>query len=254
MKSNFLRKFLKLKDVQTAIEQDNIGGVYEILNNTADASKTFLPPSRVAEVTKYSLKSMSADELLSKVTRIADWTFHCMTMPKTVVIPKNISEIGYGCFSCCKGVEKVMFESGCNVEKIDCWTFEICEDLKVVDLGNCLQLKEICEDAFIHCTSLTDVVLPPNLERIAGFGDCFSLTKFVVPSKVKVIGGGAFWNSESMTSVTIPASVKVIGHSAFAGCTSLKDVYYDGTKEQWEKIKIYDCNDSLLSAELHFAE
>ncbi|MBR2485960.1 MAG: leucine-rich repeat domain-containing protein, partial [Clostridia bacterium] len=206
------------------------------------------------EVTKYLLKSMSADELLSKVTRIADWTFDCMKMPKTVVIPKNISEMGYGCFSCCKGVEKVTFESGCNVEKIDCWTFEICEDLKVVDLGNCLQLKEICEDAFIHCTSLTDVVLPPNLERIAGFGDCFSLTKFVVPSKVKVIGGGAFWNSESMTSVTIPASVKVIGHSAFAGCTSLKDVYYDGTKEQWEKIKIYDCNDSLLSAELHFAE
>ena len=33
-----------------------------------------------------------------------------------------------------------------------------------------------------------------------------------------------------------------------------EDVYYDGTKEQWEKIKIYDGNDSLLSAELHFAE
>ena len=254
MKSNFLRKFLKLKNVQTAIEQDNIGGVYEILNNTADALKTLLTPRRVAEVTKYLLKSMSVDELLSKVTKIADWTFDCMTMPKTVVIPKNIREIGYGCFSYCKGVEKVMFESGCNVEKIDCWAFEACEDLKVVDLGNCLQLKEICADAFIHCTSLTDVVLPPNLERIEGFGDCFSLTKFVVPSNVKVIGGGAFLNCESMTSVTIPASVKVIGCSAFDGRTNLKDVYYDGTKEQWEKIKIYDGNGSLLSAELHFAE
>jgi hypothetical protein len=57
-----------------------------------------------------------------------------------------------------------------------------------------------------------------------------------------------------MTSVTIPVSVKAIGVAAFAGCTSLKDVYYDGTKEQWEKIKIYYDNDSLLSAELHFAE
>lgn len=251
MKSWFLRKFLRLKDVRDAIACGDIDCVYEILHNSG-VDKMLTTPNRIAEVTKYLLETMSLDELLSKVTKIADWMFDCMELPKEVVIPKNITEIGVGCFSYCKSIEKVFFESGSQVERIDNWAFEVCEDLKVVDLGNCHKMLEINADAFKNCTNLTDIILPPNLEWFTGFDHCTNLTNIVLPSKVKAIKSGAFWSCTALKSITIPASVKTIGHAAFCNCASLKDVYYDGSKEQWEKIHIGEKNNSLLGAVLHF--
>ena len=37
----------------------------------------------------------------------------------------------------------------------------------------------------------------------------------------------------------MPKRVKEIKRNAFAGCDSLEDVYYEGTREEWEKIVIY---------------
>ena len=45
-----------------------------------------------------------------------------------------------------------------------------------------------------------------------------------------------------MTSVSIPESVTTIEKNAFSKCTSLTDVYYSGTEEQWNKI---DSNNAL---------
>lgn len=39
-----------------------------------------------------------------------------------------------------------------------------------------------------------------------------------------------------MTSAAIPDSVTEIGKYAFEGCFNLKDIYYGGTYEQWNKI------------------
>ena len=165
MKSRFLRKFLRLREVRVAIECRDIDGVYEMLHKSG-VDNMLITPRRVGEVTEYWLQTTSVDELLSKVTKIADWMFDCIKMPSKVVIPKNIKKLGVGCFSYCKGVERVAFEDGSAIEKIDNWAFEVCEDLKVLDLGNCLQLREICSEAVKHCTNLTDTILPQSLERI----------------------------------------------------------------------------------------
>ena len=253
MKSRFLRKFLRLKDVRVAIACGDIDCVYEILHNSG-VDNMLTTPNRVAEMTKYLLKTMSLDELLSKVTKIADWMFDCMELPKEVVIPKNITEIGVGCFSYCKSIEKVVFEINSPVETIGLWAFEACEDLKVVDLGNCHKMLEINADAFKNCTSLTDIILPPKLEWFTGFDHCTNLTNIVLPSKVKAIKSGAFWSCTALKSITIPASVKTIGHAAFCNCTSLKDMYYDGTKGQWKKIHVGEGNEALGNARLHFED
>lgn len=253
MKSRFLRKFLRLREVRVAIECQDTDGVYEMLHKSG-VDNMLTTPRRVGEVTEYLLQTMSVDELLSKVTKIADWMFDCIKMPSKVVIPKNIKKLGVGCFSYCKGVERVAFEDGSAIEKIDNWAFEVCEDLKVLDLGNCLQLREICSEAVKHCTNLTDIILPQSLERIDGFDHCTNLKNIVLPSKTVCIGGGAFWNCTGLKSITIPASVKAIGHSAFCNCTSLKDVYYDGSKEQWGKIPIGKKNEFFKKANMHFAK
>ena len=78
------------------------------------------------------------------------------------------------------------------------------------------------------------------------------LDAYIVPSSVTSIGNYAFSYCSSLTSVTIPESVTSIGWYAFNECSNLKDVYYSGTKEQWESIDIDDYNDPLRNATIHY--
>ena len=56
-----------------------------------------------------------------------------------------------------------------------------------------------------------------------------------------------------LTEVTIPTSVTAIGANAFVSCDKLTDVYYGGTREEWQKIAIAGGNSYLLNAEIHYA-
>ncbi len=51
----------------------------------------------------------------------------------------------------------------------------------------------------------------------------------------------AFFNCVSLKSITIPKSIKTIEKDAFLGCKDLK-AYYEGTKNEWEMLKI-KCED-----------
>ena len=93
---------------------------------------------------------------------------------------------------------------------------------------------------------------------IAGMGDTND-SELVIPSvspdgdTVIGISASAF-AGESITSVSIPHTIEEIGRRAFNGCTSLTDIYYDGTADDWAKINISSGNDILSSVTIHFKE
>ena len=66
---------------------------------------------------------------------------------------------------------------------------------------------------------------------------CFNLKEITIPGNVKSIEDDAFVGCESLKSISIPSSVTYIGYCAFS-YSGLTDVYYDGTKEQWNAIEI----------------
>ena len=84
------------------------------------------------------------------------------------------------------------------------------------------------------------------------FSDCIGLTSITIPESVTSIGQRAFASCTSLTSVTIPESVTEIDWYAFDRCENLTDVYYTGTEEQWNAIKIGDANEPLTNAVTHF--
>lgn len=53
-------------------------------------------------------------------------------------------------------------------------------------------------------------------------------------------------------SFTIPDSVTSIGSFAFHGCSLLKNVYFGGTAEDWEKINIDSNNSYLIDATCYY--
>lgn len=107
---------------------------------------------------------------------------------------------------------------------------------------------------FSGCSKLTRIALPASTQNLSwgAFKGCTSLTSMAIPDGLTKTSEW-FRNCTSLTSVTIPVSLTQIDWYTFHECTSLKDVYYLGTKEQWEKVKIEEShNEALLSASVHF--
>lgn len=115
----------------------------------------------------------------------------------------------------------------------------------VTSIGQC---------AFCFCKYLETVVISDSVTRICddAFNDCISLENVIIPNSVTSIDGGAFYGCIGLTEITIPNSVTEIGWCTFYHCGKLKDVYYSGAKEEWDKIKIDVENDDLLNANIHF--
>lgn len=115
-------------------------------------------------------------------------------------------------------------------------------------------VTNIGDYAFFMCENLTSVTIPDSVTNIgqAAFSECVGLTSITIPDSVTSIGKYAFDFCQSLTSIEIPDSVTSIEVGVFYGCTSLTDVYYDGSESQWNEITIYEYNECLTNATIHF--
>lgn len=76
----------------------------------------------------------------------------------------------------------------------------------------------------------------------------------VVSEGVTRLESDVMASCESLEYVKIPSSVTAIQKGCFYGCDSLSDVYYEGSKEDWKKVKIdKEENDDLLEAKMHYS-
>ncbi len=152
-----------------------------------------------------------------KVTAIEDYAFNWCESLKSVVIPDSVISIGNYAFSgipnFTSSLESVTFGKG---------------------------LASIGDYAFYRCDKLTEIELPENLKSIGdyAFSDCDGLTSVVIPDKVTNLGRYAFYSCGWLVSITIPKSVTKID-GLFNSSYSVTDIYYDGTKKQWEDISKY---------------
>ena len=133
---------------------------------------------------------------------------------RSVVIPTNVTTVGYSAFKRCSSLTTVTFEKES-------------------------QLKTIGGDyyygAFSDCTALTSIEIPASVETIGNtaFKNCSSLATvtFEKGSQLKTIAGdsydGAFSDCTALTSIEIPASVETIEATAFKRCSKLATVTFE---------------------------
>lgn len=108
-------------------------------------------------------------------------------------------------------------------------------------------------EAFAHSRNLKEVIMPDSVMEIyeAAFMYCTSLLKVKLSKNLTKIGMWTFYSCTSLREITIPKSVVEIETSAFENCDSLKNVYYLGTRAQWQNVVIGAKNEALTRATVH---
>ena len=110
--------------------------------------------------------------------------------------------------------------------------------IKSIDIpGN---IKSIEREAFSNCKKLEDITFPVGLKDIGeqAFYGCTRVEFIDFPESLTTISDGAFMDCKSLISITIPTSVKSIGDDAFSFCPRLYEIRYNGTHQDWQKIKL----------------
>ena len=222
----------------------------------------------------------------NSVTSISSDTFWNCTSLKSVTIPNSVTSIGSSAFRCCTSLANITIPD--SVISIFDNVFISCDSLTSIEVsdnnknyssvdgvlfnkdksklitypdGKTDNTYEIPNSvtsigvyAFSYCTSLTSITIPNSVTNIGvnSFEECTSLTSVTIPDSVTSIGGWAFDGCRSLTSLTIPKSVTSIDRNVFYNSTSLKDVYYTGSRSDWKKISIGPYNQYLTNATIHY--
>ena len=215
-------------------------------------------------------------ELNDNVEFIGEHAFSNCWNLSSINIPKKISSIEYGTFYECRNLKKIEIPG--NVKKICSHSFEGCISLEEVYISDGLEIIEL--QTFNYCPALIKVRIPDSILEVGtlAFQDCPNecfieydngyyvgnennpFLVYVKPKNTnkeiwlnentKVVVGDSFRDFGTIESIYIPESVIFIGYYLTNG--KINNIYYEGTKQQWEQIKIDDNNEFLLAATITY--
>lgn len=124
-----------------------------------------------------------------------------------------------------------------------------------LSLETVVALTSIDHNAFKHCDTITNIVLPTCINRIGdhAFEQCKALKHLELPDSVTIIGDKAFSGCEELNEINIPEKVSYIGVGAFYGCYKLTDIYVSKTNKRYEYKSgvLFDNVDKTLLRYIH---
>jgi len=220
-------------------------------------------------------ESLEWVSLPESVYYIDQFAFKNCSSLKSIIIPSAVTKIAFAAFLHCDALTTVYYGG----------TEEGWSTISIEDNNGCLngvrkyyfsQTEPEKDGYFWHFD--TDGVTPvswgnePNYSygleyslnsdgkgyTVVGIGDCID-KDLIIPSTheglpVNAIGENAFNGNTDITYVLIDRAVTSIGQGAFNLCSSLINVYYNGTKEEWETLcsSIGVSNDYLIDAKVYY--
>ena len=207
-------------------------------------------------------KGESSYSIPESVTKIAAYAFNGNSNIMQVSILGNVEEIGDQAFYCCSSLEGVEVDaSNPNYASQDGVLFSgNMETLIYYPNGLTDAAYEVPAEvvlienyAFFNCSFLTDITLNEGIETIGtmAFAYCSSLQQLRIPSSAVVIYDHAFYGCGASV-LYIPENVEEIGEYAFDGCENLEDIYYGGSKEEWNEINDESSEEALSSINVHY--
>ena len=194
------------------------------------------------------------------VTHIDDYAFNG-TEASSVEIPDTVTYIGHYAFTMSPNLTSITLPS--SLEMINTCAFEQCAKLATVEFPSTAILLEsrvfdetpwleaqrakdplvIVNDTLIDGMTYTgvDLELPSSIKHIAGgaFYQNTNITSIVAPG-VQEINDSTFWQCENLTKAELPA-ITEIGVTAFGHCSKLQDLKIPGTMKAIQTYAFTEC-------------
>ena len=133
------------------------------------------------------------------VTSIDDDAFRGCSGLTSITIPDSVASIGEYAFSGCKNLKRV------DITDLTAW----CK----IDFGS--NPLTYAHNLYLNGKLVENLIIPDGITAL----------------------NKTFFGCKSLKSITIPDSVTSIDGSAFYGCTGLKNVFFNGNEQMWNKIK-----------------
>lgn len=165
--------------------------------------------------------------LPNSVTSIGNLAFHYCTNLTSVNIPDSVTSIGGAAFYYCTSLTSLNIPD--SVTSIGEYAFSYCMSLTSVTIGN--NVTSIGEETFGWCVSLSSVTIPKSITEIAT--RAFLVESGFSSEKLEEL-------REAYNEALLSGETEIDGMSLQAVKTildhpqgSLSDVYYLGTREEW---------------------
>ena len=147
-----------------------------------------------------------------------DYAFAYCDGPETFDLPAGLTDLSWGMFT---GSTLAYIDIPESVSKVEDYAFSNCDYLTEVVFPDGISVMG--DYVFRDCDGIESVHLPTALKRIPW--GCFwnsSIPELEIHEGVTEIGNQAFWDAYALTKLVVPASVKSVGNSkVFDGADSL---------------------------------
>ncbi len=111
--------------------------------------------------------------------------------------------------------------------------------LVVPTLINGFVVTEIKAYSFGHVEAMTSLTIPGSVTYVGkgAFQNCRDLETVVIERGTEILDERVFAGCEVLSSIIIPDSITEFGAGIFEGCPPHMMIYYEGSSDEWYKIK-----------------
>ena len=194
-------------------------------------------------------------QLPGNLESVGSWAFECCKNLESVKFTYNNKvgfklEIGYAAFKGCTSLWKVSLSE--NVKELPSELFSGCSSLEILEIPESVTKLG---DYMIQGTAIQSIQIPQNVSQATGYDNnrygpfsgaeylktvtfeegmeripnliltkATKVTKIIIPSTVREIGGSAFSGCTSLVDIVLPDNIEIIEGSVFSNCTKLSEV------------------------------
>ncbi len=186
---------------------------------------------------------------------VGSWAFEACKNLESVEFSYNSKvgfklEIGYASFKGCTSLWKVSLTE--NVKELPSEVFSGCSSLEILEIPESVTKLGYY---MVQGTAIQSIQIPQNVSQAAGYDNnrygpfsgaeylktvtfeegmeripnliltkATKVTKIIIPSTVREIGGSAFSGCTSLVDIVLPDNIEIIEGSVFSNCTKLSEV------------------------------